>query len=254
MMKMNSLSLILVFSVSFICFLLGWLFAVFVLPGKKTQISTETKQIEEILTAENPDKEIEKQALLSELKNNVLILFDPYKIDNFLKKDSKLEKKNSFIKNSTDILLKKNVEKPSAHPSNFQQQKLNTIKEIELSEKVEFPISEKLSLKLQAIQDEYDKKNKEHLLLIEKDQKFFKTTGKFSFMINVFSEQDKAFEFVKEMKQQYPMWSFLLKVHKDHIRVYLGPFPSKELANEFKKSIPQPLPFSSLDFLTEVSL
>ena len=91
-------------------------------------------------------------------------------------------------------------------------------------------------------------------MLIETNQKFFKTNGKFSFMVNVFSDQDKAFNFIKEMKKQYPLWSFLLKIQKDHIRVYLGPFPSKELAEEFKKSIPHPTPFSSLEFLEEVSL
>ena len=73
-------------------------------------------------------------------------------------------------------------------------------------------------------------------------------------MVNVFSSQEKVSKYVNQMKKQYPMWSFLIKAHKDHIRVYVGPFPSKKLAEEFKKALPRPSPFSSLDFLEEVSL
>ena len=253
-MKLKSFNLILIFSVSFVCFLLGWFFAVFVLPGKKLQISAE-KHAEQVLQAETPNNQIQEEpALLEELKNNVLALFDPYKMDSLVKKDTKLEKKSSFIKKEKEtITIKKTDEQPLA-VSNLSKANLNIIEEIELSKKTVIPPPLALSPELQAIQDSYDKKNKEQLLLIEKNQKFFKTTGKFSFMINVFSKQDKAFEFIKEMKKQYPMWSFLLKIHKDHIRVYLGPFASKELAEEFKKSIPKPSPFSSLDFLKEVSL
>ena len=175
-------------------------------------------------------------------------------MDYLVKIDTKLGKKSSFIKKPSAVAIKKNREQPFVSSSKFSKETLNRAEKPELSEKPALPSPQRLEPKLQTLQKTYDKKNKEQLLLIEKEQKFFKINGKFSFMINVFSEEDKAFEFVKQMKKQYPLWSFLLKIHRDHIRVYLGPFSSKELANEFKNSIPKPHPFSSLEFLEEVSL
>ena len=112
----------------------------------------------------------------------------------------------------------------------------------------------KLNPFLQKVQKAYDKKNKEQLFSIENQQEFFKPSGKFSFLVNVFSKEEKAFEYIEKMKKEYPFWSFLLKSHGDHIRIYLGPFVSKKEALKFKKELPLPYPFSSLEYLEEVGL
>ena len=112
----------------------------------------------------------------------------------------------------------------------------------------------RLSSFFQEIQKKYDEKNKEQLLSIENQQDLFKSSGQFSFLVNVFSDEEKAFEYIKKIKQKYPFWSFLLKVHGDHIRIYLGPFNSKKEALDFKKDLPMPYPFSSLEYLEKVGL
>ena len=252
-MKLSLSALIALFSVSFVCFLLGWLFAVFVLPGEKLNRLAERKHSEPAVTEEQMSRQSQDQSFLEEIKNNVLILFDPYKMDDFVKKETKLGQ-DSFIKKTADsIVVKKNIKAYSPPPA--PKTDLRIIEaEKKLSALPAPPVLPERDSKLTAIQEEYDERNRKQLALIEKGQKFFKSNGKFSFMVNVFSDQEKAFKYINTMKEQYPMWSFLLKIHKDHIRVYLGPFPSKELAEEFKKSIPMPSPFSSLEFLEELSL
>ncbi|MCZ0932178.1 MAG: SPOR domain-containing protein [Oligoflexia bacterium] len=251
MMKLSPFAFISVFAISFVCFLLGWLFAVFVLPGQKLQHLAETKQKEQTLSAIPLETQTQDQPFLKEMTNNVLILFDPYKLDSLVKKDTKLGKESSFFKKSAGSIAIKKDSKP--HLYNLQKKALKITEESEFLEEPS-PALPTLSPELQEIQDGYDKKNREQLLLIKEEQKFFKPNGKFSFMVNVFSDQEKTFKYINQMKKQYPKWSFLIKAHKDHIRVYLGPFPSKQLAAEFKKTLPNPPPFSSLEFLEEVSL
>ena len=246
-MKLSPLTLSTVFTLSFICFLLGWLFAVFILPGQKQQSLSKTNTTKPIVSVE-PSK-TQEEPLLEEIKNNILFLFDPYEIDNLVKKNTRLEQKTSFIKKTIDSIQIKKIPRPYNSSSISPQIKEET-------ELIYEPIDsiQPINPKLQQIQKKYDKKNQEQLSLIEQEQKYFKTDGKYSFMINVFSNQDKAFKYISKMKKQYPMWSFLMKAHKDHVRVYLGPFPSKELAQEFKKSLPNPSPFPSLEFLKEITL
>ena len=244
-------SLLSIFALSFICCLLGWLFAVFVLPGQQLQHLAKIKQKEQALLTEKP--KTQSQPFLEELKNNILLLFDPYKMDSLVKKETELDQKSSFIK-KTDSSVK--IKKDSSLPAVVSQKAKNKLiieKQPKLIEEPPSPLK-RPNPELKKIQDGYDKKNREQLLTIEKEQKFFKTNGKFSFMVNIFSNQEKAFKYINQMKKQYPLWSFLLKAHNNHIRIYLGPFPSKDLAKEFKKSLPIPLPFSSLEFLEEVSL
>ena len=252
-MKLNPLILSAVFALSFICFLLGWLFAVFVLPGQKQQSLSKKNTVEPTVVAE-PSK-MQEEPILEEIKNNILLLFDPYKIDNMVKKNTKLEEKSSFIKKTKDsIKIKKTPSSSLSKWDNTKRKKAKQMKEdLEL---IYEPINltTPINSELEKIQERYDKKNQEQLALIKEEQKYFKSEGKYSFMINIFSDQDKAFTYIKKMKKEYPMWSFLIKAHKDHVRVYLGPFPSKELAEEFKKSLPNPSPFPSLDFLKEISL
>ena len=244
-MKLKFSALILTFALSFTCFLLGWLFAVFVLPGQKLQQLTETKQ--ETSLTESPENQ--DKPFLEEMKNNILFLFNPYKIDAFTKKNTKLEQESSLIKKTApSIQIKKDSKlSPSQATKQLQIEETEAIEESTLPLKPPHP-------ELKKIQEGYDKKNRAQLALIEQEQKFFKTTGKFSFMVNVFSDQEKAFKYINQMKKQYPLWSFLIKAYKDHIRIYLGPFPSKKLAEEFKKALPHPSPFSSLEFLEETSL
>ena len=252
-MKLNPFALIFIFASSFVCFLLGWLFAVFILPGQKLQPSVEIKQKDQTLSLTPPNPPIQNQPFLEEIKDNVLILFDPYKMDSLVKKDTQLDKKSSFIKKSArSITIKKDSIK-KVSPRYSPKPALKMEEEAEFSQE-SILAPQAFDSELQKIQADYDKKNREQLLLITEEQDFFKLNGKFSFMVNVFSDQEKTFKYINQLRKQYPMWSFLIKAHKDHIRVYLGPFPSRGLADEFKKKLPSPSPFSSLDFLEEVSL
>ena len=236
--------LIFVFILSFLSFLSGWLVAVFVLPGGLRQPEIKNPVVEE------SSKDL---PFFEEMKENILTLFDPYKMDALSKKDTSLGKNSSFIKKSPDSVQIKSEALPESEKDKKIEELPNLTEEepeTDLTEEKE----KNLNPELQKIQEDYDKKNMEQLLIIEKAQKFFKSDGNFSFLLNVFSTQDKAFEYVENMKEQYPMWSFFMKAHEDHIRIYLGPFPARELALEFKNALPVPNSFSSLEFLEEVGL
>ncbi|MCY4321328.1 MAG: SPOR domain-containing protein [Bdellovibrionaceae bacterium] len=225
----------------------------FVLPGNKVKNQVDNNQIEQNFNAET--QKMHEQAFLGELKDNVLSLFDPIKLDNLTKKNTKLEKQQDFIKKTEDSITVKQQKqiKTDSSQSGKTDLKISKLKKDLLMKQAPL-IFPKPDPKIKALQERYNKKNKEQLLAIEKEQKFFKTNGKFSFMINVFSDEKKAIQYINQMKGQYPLWSFLLKANKDHIRVYLGPFPSKKLAQEFKDSLSNPTPFSSLEFLEEFSI
>ena len=106
---------------------------------------------------------------------------------------------------------------------------------------------------LQKLQREYKQKNQQQLAAIEAKQKFFKPDGQLSFFINAFTDGEKAKKYVQGLKSQYPLWSVLLKPHQDHTRVYIGPFRSRKLAEEFKRLWLETPDFESA-FLEEISL
>ena len=214
--------------------------------------------------------------LYKEMRDNMLVLFDPYAMDQLHRKDTVLNQKNSYIhKDKKTIQLKKSLQKSTTEADNKKTSLLVNsplLKRKGLQDSSSKQNSSDLLLKkektslmkkfedihldpfLQKLQKSYNEKNREQLLSIEKQQKFFKSSGKFSFLVNVFSEEEKAFEYIEKIKKEYPFWSLLLKAHGDHIRIYLGPFVSKESAMEFKKELPLPYPFSSLDYLEKVGL
>lgn len=250
---------LLIFICSFLSFLLGWFFAVFVSPGLK-----QTRGADSMAQAEKAQDQPSSSFFL-DMKKNVLTLFNPDKIDAFSKKDTVLEKENSYLsKEPKAVQLKqplavepKNKAKDDPLSSFKKAFKRLSLQEGKLQEEeegadIKNPSLEEENLKVQKLKAKYDVKNKAQLSLVDTD--FFKLNGKFSFLVNVFSAEDKAFSYVDRMKKDYPQWSFLLKAHKDHVRIYLGPFPSKAKALEFKKAIPNPHVFPSLDYLEEVSL
>ena len=102
-------------------------------------------------------------------------------------------------------------------------------------------------------QEEYKRLNRQQLAAIEQEQRFFKSDGQFSFFVNAFSESEKAIKYVQDMKNRQPLWSFLLKLHQDHTRVYIGPFRSRKTAEEFQQLLPQNSSFKDV-FLDEVPL
>ena len=279
-------NLLVIFFLCFSCFLAGWLTAVYILPGKLLQTNQGTfeavSQIVEKDDSFRSDKQYlsEKQReedkknekvkkflpFFEEMVGNIVILFDPYKIDSAVRKNTHLEEIGKFyIKSETKVQIPLKISKMQQENLKYQSEKdrsqdLNTqgelpspflSKEDTSKSSTEVRQNEKVE-DLQKLQAEYDKKNKDQLLRILEDQKFFTMDGKFSFLANAFSKRDKALEYVENIRNKYPLWSFLIKVHKDHTRVYLGPFKSREKALEFKKIVPFP-PFS-LDFLEEVSL
>ncbi len=238
-------SVLFVFLLCFVSFLLGWGTAVFVIPGGMAK-KTDLKASSLVPGRENlpPSKEGKNPAFFTEMKDNILFLFDPYKMDSFIKGTSSIKGENSpFKPRPVKLAPIKNLPPP--------QKKMDPAPAV-LNPSL--PPPEKMeNFEWQKLQEEYDKKNRAQLIKIAGNQKFFTIDGKFSFLIDVFSEQEKALDYIQEMKKFYPLWSFLIKAHSGHVRVYLGPFPSKQKALEFKKSIPEPSPFSQI-FLEEVSL
>ena len=258
--------ILLIFSFSFISFIFGWLLAFFILPGvtlqeKKKQeppssaLPAKAQALDSSQSTPDSQKSI-NPALFKEIKEFIFILFDPYKIDSLNIKNTLLEKKAGFINNNTKKIKLK--------PSEIKADKTKAPSIKPAPHLAKTPVLEKESIpsallvmdpKIKKTREEYDRKNREQLSLIEKEQNFFKLDGKFSFLVNVFSEEEKAFKYINKMRRQYPLWSFLLKTDEEgHIHVYLGPFADKEIAFKFKKSLSIPYPFSSLEYLEEIAL
>lgn len=323
-MKRKFLFLSVLFGLSFMSFILGWLFAVSVFPGRIPELSlppgggnqfkgfptspqeTPSSSIDQ---KASPNKASQKEAgskkepfinssLFKEMRDSVLLLFNPYAIGGLDKKDTILNDSSPYIhkskktvqlkadlksvpesdlesdkkslsaslssSTSPQALLKKTdsalVSAPNKSKTKLSQPELLRPKKSDsfLKQKISALEASFNSIQFKPfvpkIQQVYDEKNKEQLLSIEKQQDFFKSNGKFSFLVNVFSEEDKALEYIKKIKEEYPLWSFLLKAHGDHIRIYLGPFTSKKSADSFKKGLPVPYPFPSLEYLEEVGL
>ena len=278
-MKVRFYGLIFIFFLCFSSFLAGWLTAVFILPGNLSQtkpklLETSAQNRKQLPAQESPSsRETLEQRVkaktektvpfFEEIKNNIMALFDPYKMDSLMKKNTYLSEKNhSIIKNKKPQIPLK-IQPLAGDVSNDSEQnkdskKLNQAKELSQSslqglhslETQPEESQEERGSVLQKLQKEYDK-NREQLLQIVESQSFFKMDGKFSFLISVFSERNGALDYVQKMREKYPLWSFLIKPYEDHTRIYLGPFPSKEKALEFKKTMPSSL---SQDFLEEISL
>ena len=280
MIEIRFYSLAFVFFLCFSSFLAGWLVSVFIPPGNLSPIDQEPSKASsqsikpahaslrsnaKNLSEKQAEKEVQQNVpFFEEMRNNIMILFDPYKMDSLVKQHTYLEKKGSFIKNRNHTQIPFKIQPSDPTASNdpkpkYPFQNFNKLKRWPLPSLEESPSLEALPKTkedkdrstLQKLQTEYDKKNRDQLSQIFNDQKFFTADGQFSFLVKVFSKQDKALDYVQDMKKKYPLWSFLIKAHKDHIRIYLGPFPSKEKALAFKEAIP--FPFSPV-FLEEVSL
>ena len=101
--------------------------------------------------------------------------------------------------------------------------------------------------------EKYHSFNQQEFLKIKDRQSFFKIEGKYSFLINVFSTEKSTFEYIKNLKNRFPFWSFFIRSDRNHLRVYLGPFQTKKQALEFIKNIPSPSPFPNY-FLEEESI
>ena len=99
--------------------------------------------------------------------------------------------------------------------------------------------------------DKFDKLNREDFDRIKNRQNVFNERGRVSFLINVFSKEDEAMEYVQKLRGQFPLWGFFLKPDKQNLRVYLGPFLTKERAADFIKVLPDPKPFPNYFMETE---
>lgn len=253
---------IFVFFLCFFSFLGGWLTAVFIVPGHLSARDSLSESPSSPPKGSQVKKE-KSDPFLKEMARHILILFDPYKMDSFMKENTRLKDEDFFIKTEVPQETTENINFSSTEDTNPASKEPE--KDVEESVEEEIPpgltewelkriqAEEEISKALKEVQEDYDKKNREQFLKISKTQDFFTLDGKFSFLVNVFSEQEPAFKYVKSMKEIYPSWSFLLKAHRDHVRIYLGPFPSEKKAMQFKESLPLPSPFSQL-FLEEISL
>lgn len=91
--------------------------------------------------------------------------------------------------------------------------------------------------------DKFNKLNRKAFEQIKNRQNVFKERGQYSFLINVFSKEDEAIKYVQRLRGQFPLWNFFLRPDKQNLRVYLGPFLTKERAGDFIKVLPDPKPF-----------
>lgn len=99
--------------------------------------------------------------------------------------------------------------------------------------------------------DKFDELNREAFNRIKNRQNVFNERGQVSFLINVFSKENEAMEYVQKLRGQFPLWGFFLKPDKQNLRVYLGPFLTKERAADFIKVLPDPKPFPNYFLETE---
>jgi len=281
-MKKKFKFLLTLFVFSFMSFALGWFFALSSHPDLNPSLDvlgTDTKSNDDspkdksssqndganssTADSKHSKEPFVKSSLFKNMKDNVMMLFNPYELDRLSKKNTLLEFKTNIFDKSTAlktktpvILPKKPTDKNSPQSTETPSEEKNSVahpsKNNAIDEK-QAP-SAQLESFITETEKAFDKRNKEQLLSIENQQNFFKSNGKFSFLVNVFSKEEKAIEYVEKMKKEYPLWSFLLKFHGNHIRVYLGPFLSKEEALKFKNEIPIPYPFSSLEHLEDLGL
>ena len=89
----------------------------------------------------------------------------------------------------------------------------------------------------------YNKKNWQAFSQVKNRQKYFFFNGKYSFLINVFSQEEQALDYLKTSRQAHPEWSFFIVEDKNKFRIYLGPFRTKEQASSFMNQITDPKPF-----------
>ena len=121
-----------------------------------------------------------------------------------------------------------------------------------ISEKRSNPVNEKLQKTKQSTlkkenallrEKKYQKFNKKEFTKIENQQSFFTREGQYSFLINAFSKEKPALEYIEKLKTRFPVWNFFIRPDKIHLRVYLGPFKTKREALEFINKITAPSPF-----------
>ena len=99
--------------------------------------------------------------------------------------------------------------------------------------------------------EKFDKLNREAFKRIRNRQNVFNEKGQFSFLINVFSKEKEALEYIKNLRTQFPLWGFFFKPDRQNFRIYLGPFSTKDQAGDFIKILPDPKPFPNYFLETE---
>ena len=129
--------------------------------------------------------------------------------------------------------------KPLEGPPSEKSPEIATAQEEqkELEEKSPLSDSEKKR------KDKFDKLNQKAFSRIKNRQNVFNERGQFSFLINVFSKEEEAMEYVQKLRGRFPLWGFFLKPDRQNFRVYLGPFLTKARASDFINALPEPKPF-----------
>lgn len=99
----------------------------------------------------------------------------------------------------------------------------------------------------------YREFNREEFIKTKGDQKDFFIDGRYSLLINVLSAEKSARDYVKSLKSRFPLWNFFIKPDSPQLRIYLGPFKTKNEAIQFIEKFPTPSPFPNY-FLEEEGL
>ena len=247
------------------------------------KVNSFTKSNNKNLLKNQKNKMEQYISFFKDLRDSVVFLFNPSETNNLVKNSDHFKKKKQIEKKqSSAVPIVKSSSPPREKIANipigieksklYRREKNGKLKPDQYNKKTlddkqghslqdnpfiskEESVFESPSQKKEEnyTKSKYYKNNLEQLIRILGSQNFFTRDGQFSFLINAFSEEDEALDYVKSMKKNHPLWSFLLKDHGNHIRIYLGPFKSKQKAFEFQENIPDSVYFFR-DFLEEVSL
>ena len=90
-------------------------------------------------------------------------------------------------------------------------------------------------------EDKYKKINLLQILKLKGN--VFSIKGEYSFLVNGFSKEEDALNYIKKIKNYFPSWSIFIKEHSKFFKVYLGPFRTKKEANLFIKNLNTSPPF-----------
>ena len=126
--------------------------------------------------------------------------------------------------------VKEDVEEvtPPSPQENPQQKRVNSVK-LQIEKKIQEKQDE---VKKQV--EKIRKRNKENFLKLTEKETSFSSSGKYSFLINVFSQEKEALAYIKRLKTQFPVWNFFINLDNNiNFRIYLGPFNTKQEAQKF---------------------
>lgn len=146
------------------------------------------------------------------------------------------EKKDSSLSSEQSLSPVNNLEKPTTDESKPEIAQKASSTENSLIKKGVPQKNNDLSQKYKAF-------NQEGFIKTQGEQKYFSIDGQYSLLINVLSAEKSARDYIKSLKNRFPLWNFFIKPDSPQLRIYLGPFKTKSEALKFIENLPTPSPF-----------